>query len=945
MEDSNKIKREKNISLEILVVIDLLIISGALILKFLNPFVVNYTEAIKKADIFNFLFFGPIIVTILSIIIYRSLKPIRTFTKAEKPGLDQLMEIRKAAFDMPLKITVQFLVVILSIVAFAAFGWDAFFFKFYPFLDRLVSMGLIWAYTICTSLVVFVYIKSKMIPVLRATSGIAEDKGFRFPIKVRFIITTLTLSSMMFLFTFVYSVSRLNYAFWYDEVEAGKSLLNTFKKNVYEFENKRELKEHLKSMPSKGPLFVVNSDGEYIAYKPDIIPDDFDIKNRLLTDPEGTARIKGVPGTALRILPLEKEFAGLYAGTVITLEPNKQNKLRFTLFFLIAMGCFLVIFIAVISYCVAFDISTAIKDVTGQMGKISDKKESLYKEGKITSLDEVGDLIRSFNTLQRVVNSYHQELDKVNKKILGMERMRADEAVHDYRLLAENITDVIFTVDPGMRVTYISPSVQRLRDYSTEESLRQGIRKWFTVNSLNDARKAFTELIKVVDKGSKEPFMSRTLELEVTCKGDRTVWTEARMSPLLDPEECPIGTLCILRDITERKKMEEEMLKIEKLEAVGVLAAGIAHDFNNLLTAVIGNLSIAELSAKHGDDIFEPLLRAKNASWQAGLLTKQLLTFSKGGAPIKEAASIKELIKETANFALRGCNTKCETTFPDDLWPVEIDKGQISQVINNLIINASQAMPEGGIIRIYAENMSIDAENGISLKEGKYVKISVKDQGIGIPQEYLDKIFDPYFTTKQTGSGLGLATSYSIIKSHGGYLHTESNVGKGTTFSIYLPVSEKENFVVSGIHDEKDFFYGRGKILIMDDQKSIREMAQQILIKLGYEVECARDGDEAIRLYKIAKESGESFDAVILDLTIAGGMGGKETIRKLHEIDTEVKAIVSSGYSSDPIMSNYQIYGFCGVVAKPYKLSELSKVLFKVINGKEEPSGTSLSNR
>jgi len=404
MEDSNKIKREKNISLEILVVINLLIISGAIILKFLNPFVVNYTEAIKQADIINFLFFGPVIVTILSIIIYRSLKPIRTFTKAENPGLDQLMEIRKA---------MQFLVVILSIVAFAAFGWDAFFFRFYPFLDRLVSTGLIWAYTICTSLVVFVYIKSKMIPILRATSGIVEDKGFRFPIKVRFIITTLTLSSMMFLFAFVYSVSRLNYAFWYDEVEAGKSLLNTFKEKVYEFENKGELKEHLKSMSSKEILFVVNSDGEYIAYKPDIIPEDFDIKHRLLTDPEGTARIKGVPGTALRILPLEKEFAGLYAGTVITLEPDKQNELRLTAFFLVAMGCFLVIFIAGISYCVAFDISTAIKDVTGQMEKISDKKESLYKEGKITSLDEVGDLIRSFNTLQRVVNSYHQELDRL----------------------------------------------------------------------------------------------------------------------------------------------------------------------------------------------------------------------------------------------------------------------------------------------------------------------------------------------------------------------------------------------------------------------------------------------------------------------------------------------------------------------------------------------------
>jgi len=395
----------------------------------------------------------------------------------------------------------------------------------------------------------------------------------------------------------------------------------------------------------------------------------------------------------------------------------------------------------------------------------------------------------------------------------------------------------------------------------------------------------------------------------------------------------------LVQDITERKRMEKELQKMDKLEAIGVLAGGIAHDFNNLLTGILGNLSMAELYAKPEDNIFKILQRAKKASKRAGQLTKQLLTFSKGGAPIKQTASIPELIEDTAGFALRGSKVRCKYSLPDNLWPVEIDKGQISQIINNLIINADHAMPEGGIITISAENIIINKNYNLPLKEGRYVKVSLKDQGIGISKEHLGKIFDPYFTTKENGSGLGLASCYSIAKNHGGYITVESEIGAGTKFDIYLPISDKEIFEVKEIAEE-ELYLGKGTILFMDDEEEVINAAQQMIMQLGYEIKIAKNGIEVINIYKNAKESGGPFDLVILDLTIPGDMGGKETIKRLLEIDPEVKTVVSSGYSNNPIMAEYKNYGFKGVVAKPYEIQQLSEVLYKVINGKEETVST-----
>jgi CheY-like chemotaxis protein len=308
------------------------------------------------------------------------------------------------------------------------------------------------------------------------------------------------------------------------------------------------------------------------------------------------------------------------------------------------------------------------------------------------------------------------------------------------------------------------------------------------------------------------------------------------------------------------------------------------------------------------------------------------LTFAKGGIPVKETALIKDIIKESSLFVLRGSKSRCEFSIAEDLWPAEVDAGQISQVINNIMINANQAMPTGGIIQVTAENLIIDNGDGLPLKSGRYIRISIKDQGVGIAEKHLLKVFDPYFTTKQEGNGLGLATTYSIIKKHDGHITVESRLGVGTTFHIYLPASDK----IVPEKEEGRLITGQGRILVMDDEAPLRKMVGKMLKILGYESEFAKDGAEAIRMFKEAKEAEKPYDAVILDLTIPGGMGGKEAINKFLEIDPEVKAIVSSGYSVDPVLANFQEYGFKGMMPKPFESLSLSKVLHEVLQGEKE---------
>jgi PAS domain S-box-containing protein len=385
----------------------------------------------------------------------------------------------------------------------------------------------------------------------------------------------------------------------------------------------------------------------------------------------------------------------------------------------------------------------------------------------------------------------------------------------------------------------------------------------------------------------------------------------------------------IVRDITERKRLENEIQKSQKLESVGILAGGIAHDFNNILTAILGNISLGKMYTNSHDETHSVLTEAEKATLQAKDLTQQLLTFSKGGAPVKETTSIFEIIKESTNFILRGSNIDAEYICPDDLWSVDVDAAQISQVIQNLVINAEQAMPNGKKISIKLSNRILKQPPHPNIHPGKFVEIGIVDKGIGIPEEHLNKIFDPYFTTKQKGSGLGLATSYSIINRHGGHINIDSVMGQGTEVRIFLPASDKI-IEVKQPGDDK-VLSGNGKILVMDDEEMLLQLTSQFLNHLGYQVSTVSDGESAIEAYKKASQEGAPFSVVIMDLTIPGGMGGKETIKKLRQFDPHIRAIVSSGYSNDPVMADFQKYGFQAVLTKPYKIQTLSAVIDDVV--------------
>jgi PAS domain S-box-containing protein len=396
-------------------------------------------------------------------------------------------------------------------------------------------------------------------------------------------------------------------------------------------------------------------------------------------------------------------------------------------------------------------------------------------------------------------------------------------------------------------------------------------------------------------------------------------------------EETFSRVLVSIVDITTHKRMEEEVLKIEKLESLGVLAGGIAHDFNNVLTPILANISIAKHYGDLDDDIAEMLTDAEKASLHAKSLTQQLLTFSKGGGLVKKSASVSKLLEDASKFALSGSNVRYECSIPEPLWPVEMDEGQITQVIHNMIINADQAMPGGGTVKIRAENVATGPEDSFPLKKGKYVRISIADQGVGIPEKQLPKIFDPFYTTKEKGSGLGLSTSFTIVDRHDGTIQVESHKGVGTTFHIYLPASEKDRSIEQ--QEWKRTKTGQGRVLLVDDQEAVRKVAGRILERLGYEVEFARDGAEGIKLYEGAMKRKQPFDMVILDLTIPGGMGGRETIQELKKMDPGASVIVSSGYSDDPIMSDYKEYGVSGVVTKPYRIDDLAEAINMAMGG------------
>jgi PAS domain S-box-containing protein len=383
------------------------------------------------------------------------------------------------------------------------------------------------------------------------------------------------------------------------------------------------------------------------------------------------------------------------------------------------------------------------------------------------------------------------------------------------------------------------------------------------------------------------------------------------------------------RDITSHKRTAEERLKSSKLESIGLLAGGIAHDFNNVLTAIIGNLSLSEMELPPNHAAAGWLNNARAAAERATALARQLLTFAQGGAPIKKPVRIDVPVQRTAELSLHGTTIKGEFLFPPDLWEVEADIDQITQVIDNLLINAREAMPEGGRVRIEGRNINLPEHRGLDLSPGNYVCLSLTDQGPGIPPEVLPRIFDPYFSTKQRGAGLGLTTCYSIVRKHGGTLTAESVPGKYTRFDLYFPAVHRPSTQPNPASQTANGNLQR--VLLMDDDLAILRFSSVILERAGYQVALAEEGSVALRLYDEARRETRPFDAVVMDLTIPGGMGGKVAVREILKLDPNARVIVCSGYSNDPVMSDYKAYGFRARLAKPFKGEELHRVLAEVI--------------
>ncbi len=509
----------------------------------------------------------------------------------------------------------------------------------------------------------------------------------------------------------------------------------------------------------------------------------------------------------------------------------------------------------------------------------------------------------------------------------AMERKRVIKALREseerFREMAEMLPQSILEIDLNGVVTYHNRNAVTQLEYSPEDFKRDfNVLDLFVPEQHDAVRDYMFRLLQ----GEYFGLMQFTFRR----KDGSTFPALINAVPLWE-DGVPVGARSVVVDISERQQLEEERRRTTNLESVGLLAGGIAHDFNNILASIMGYINMAQIAEGGGKDFKEYLVSAERAAMRAKGLTQQLLTFSKGGKPVKSIVSVARLIINSANLSLIGSNVKCDFAIDDALWPAEIDEGQIGQVLNNIIINAKQAMPGGGVIKIGARNLILDeGKRMVPLKKGDYLQISIADSGGGIPKEHIDKIFEPYFTTKANGSGLGLATSYSIVVKHDGYIDVESLKERGAKFFIYLPASpgRQPGEDEGGSSD----VYVSGRILLMDDEPELLKVMATVLEFYGSTVEVSVDGDEALKKYKAALEQGRPFDLVVMDLTIPGGMGGRETIAGLLKLDPDARVIVSSGYSDNAVLARYESYGFSGAISKPYSHKQLMETVSKVLS-------------
>ena len=524
----------------------------------------------------------------------------------------------------------------------------------------------------------------------------------------------------------------------------------------------------------------------------------------------------------------------------------------------------------------------------------------------------------------------YRNLQDIESRRLLEEKDTALEETHNFnQQVIESVDEGLFVYDAGLRCTVWNPFMERLSGVPACDVLGHRLGDAFPF--LRDA--GIDRRLKAALNGEPQA----AFDFEYKTSDGRSEWLSDTSAPIRGRDGTIIGVITTVRDVTDRRRAEATLSMMQKLESLGTLAGGIAHDFNNIVTAILGNLSL--LAHEVADPGARELIReATEASLTARGLAQQLLTFASGGDPVVRLLDLANLLRDVAAFAARGSSARCAFAIGGERLPVRADREQLAQVIQNLVLNAVQAMPHGGTITVEASMCELATGEVPPLAAGPYVRVAIRDSGTGIPREHLDRIFDPYFTTKSRGRGLGLAVCHSIVAKHGGQITAESRPGSGAVFTIDLPAVPGAE--IAETRTASPAAARRARLLVMDDDESVLRLLRRILERLGHDVELVPDGGAALDAYRGALASPNPFAAVVMDLTIAGGMGGRETLRKLIEIDPSVRAIVSSGYSNDPIMSDWAAAGFSGVLPKPYRLEDVTRVLGEVLGG---PNGAATS--